>query len=58
VAGEARFVQRLVARFVGRERLGDSSRCDAGVVDEHIDATSARQHLLHGLVVQIRVAGA
>src|SRR6516164_2271074 len=36
--------------LIGREGLSDPGGCNAGVVDEHIDATSMREHLLHGLV--------
>jgi hypothetical protein len=32
----------------GSECFGDPGPCHAGVVDKHIDATSARQYLLHG----------
>ena len=36
--------------LIGREGLSDPGGCNAGVVDEHIDATNMCQHRLHGLV--------
>jgi hypothetical protein len=50
------FVLKTTLAWFGVNALGDPGRCDAGVVDEHIDARRAHQYVLHCSINRIIAA--